>query len=546
MDDKEKLDIEAKVNDEDAKAEVSGNVPNPILLLTVIHRIIEFLSLKDIKNCRYICSHWNEAVEPILRIRSAIKYFKEVYFGQDLTRFCPSKFFEVFPSTPNTIAFTAFKISSNHGSRWSVGVLNDFFWKYQKNIQQLKIYNLYLATENGQDLKSVDITPWIINSHMTKAESKSKSILKVLNDFQYLEPHVQNSVLANVKKISLKNCSIHLQDPIKLHPVYLELNNVSFLKDNVLVPLLCINDFVDMSKMNYLYLDMEGEWNCTSFIVNLVGELDIKSVELWEGVTVTNWANCKWNVEDFRSCLPFLEKTEMQIQKLYLWKSVVDLSMLPISLKKLTLNMCTFLVPISTTETTTMDTLSHLELQLSDEKWFSIFFKCLKCPNLVDLYLRGNMNGKYKNINSVMIPRSVKTLKLSNDVTIKWIDGDTTNLNLDQLDFTNYNFKDFNKMSQLAVQAKEIIVSCSEGAEVAENIIHLLLYLNLRDPEQYLQRIYVGPFNWENKSFELSPLFKYVDKKAEYYVFEKQLLGKALQIGAEEFQKFENHYEWSI
>jgi len=162
----------------------------------------------------------------------------------------------------------------------------------------------------------------------------------------------------------------------------------------------------------------------------------------------------------------------------------------------------------------------------------------------VHIYLRGNMIGRHKNINSDLIPRSVKTLKLSK-VTIQWIEGDT-NLKLDQLDFTDYKFCDFNEMSELAIQAKGIIVSCPEGAAAAENILHLLLYLRLRDPEHYFQRIYVGPFNWENTSFEETPLLKYVDKKAEYYVFENELLGKALEISRVVFQKLENYPKWYI
>jgi hypothetical protein len=101
---------------------------------------------------------------------------------------------------------------------------------------------------------------------------------------------------------------------------------------------------------------------------------------------------------------------------------------------------------------------------------------------------------------------------------------------------TRYYSSEMNSILGKRIQAKKVMFFFRTNSKLVDS--HLVLYMKYQSKFSYLgQRIYAGPFNWQNgmtSPFPDSPLFEFVDRESEYYVFEN-LMGKTIR--EEEFNE---------
>jgi len=285
-------------------------------------------------------------------------------------------------------------------------------------------------------------------------------------------------------------------------------------------------------------------------VVNL--SLDLNTTEkvnldylYLDEITVTNWNMCNWKVNKLILIFtPFEDRTNMQIQELIFSDAVMDLSVLPRSLERLTI-YSTDEINCSSNQMVVLPHLHFLVLSSLNNDLFSVIFEFVNCSNLVVLDLTARCGEKFI-INSDWIPKTVKRVKL-NRFLVNWIEGHK-DFNLDKLVLIENSVSEIKDLCDTLSQTKEIVLDlkcmdiCDTNPTEIEESNHFFEYLLSKINNSNHIRIYAGPCPclWRSLSITNDDAFSYADTVPELYlVFESQKK-KALEISHSEFYESEN------
>lgn len=302
--------------------------------------------------------------------------------------------------------------------------------------------------------------------------------------------------LKNIKILRIGEGLLKFVKDVTPAPVELQLKNVFFLKNRKFLSV-NVNSLFDFRNLQILRLDCSETQNME---LDLAGNINLKSLIL-ENVKISNWESSNWTVKDLTlgENMNFRTATGIKFDQLDYRSKVIDIALLPNSLKSLTLRkLKTKILNIEVAHN-----LKDLQCLILHRNKFSILSNFHRCPKLTHLHL---IPDESLVIDLGLIPKTLKVFRLSGDCELTG----TTDAQFDTVMIEHIGFlKSFHIASEV-LKTKNAFVYSSSFEFAPKHCVADLM-------EGFFQKYFVGPF-LKSKDDEFSFFFFPDNRKAEYLI----------------------------
>lgn len=314
--------------------------------------------------------------------------------------------------------------------------------------------------------------------------------------------------LKKIKTLRLGYCILKMIDGAVCAPVELRLKNIFFLrKRKDFQKCVKLNDWFDLSNLKVLHLDCSDTENIELDLSQ--GVLNLKTLVL-DHVKVINWESSTWSVKKLTLCkkMKFATTTRMQFEELEYSGSILDVAVLPTTLKSLAMQRYkTKLLHIETGQN-----LVNLKYLVLHRKEFSLLTNFQSCANLTHLHLVPveEDDGELAIVDVSLIPKTIKVFRLSHNggELVGKIDFPLETVIIEHIPFGDaYYYVTEN------LKTKNVFLFCSDfdfdsdnGTEI-EEVVGKLMF----------QSFIVGPF-LQSKDDKFSFFYFNENPKAEYFI----------------------------
>lgn len=377
--------------------------------------------------------------------------------------------------------------------------INSFIEQFGDDMKELTIFETnirnVLYTLSKKDLIN------LIPSNLTKLEVVTERVKTQLI--------ISMKRLKKIKTLRLGYCILKMIDGAVCAPVVeLRLKNIFFLrKRKDFQKCVKLNDWFDLSNLRVLHLDCSETQNIELDLSQ--GALNLKALVL-DNVKIMNWESSTWTVKTLTLCkkMKFATATRMQFEELEYNGSVLDMALLPTTLKGLAIQRHkTKLLHIETGHN-----LVNLKSLILHRKEFALLTNFQSCVNLTHLHLVPieEDDGELATVDVDLIPKTVKVFRLSHSYgeLVGKIDFQLETVIIEHVPFGDaYDYLTEN------LNAKNVFLFCSDfdfdtddGAEI-EHVVEELKF----------QSFIVGPF-LQSKNDKFSFFYFNENPKAEYLI----------------------------